>query len=961
MKVDNTPTVTRRTRPISRKLRLRFETAKLLKKFNQRSKTVRQKKKEAKANAKETDPEKHVDITRVPRIKKNKLADPPKATSKYKKRQVNKTWLPTHLWHSKRARMTRPTEPLWRMAIPLTPTEKTYRPTHRASSSRGCIAWDASYMSTVGCLGTNHTLENMLRLLGFLFEGTASRERKWRAGTRHAEGWIHQIDNGKKPIVPATVIWMVKSAEGEDANQAKEGIETEKPVHEARPATETTDKKRKVKLDGRLFIRLHPSAFQHFWLELLKAAKMQKPQVLVEDLRFEIGSIEVKGPGSTEALLGVLTPRHAPKNGSVEAVWTSLAGLSNPASLSDHAMLAFNVVDPRLTRPPKQIKLPRDQASTDKLSELIVAWPLDDIQTTPDLASHKARWVASTSLPSQKAVNRRKSEAGKGRSIAVIEQDPAIPVMLLANRSQAHDANAQGSWTVLLPWCCVDAVWRSLVYYPLSSGQTPRFGGLIQTQQVSFEHMTPWYPGDFPGTEAGKAWERMESEKRFDEWLRRPPSRRLRWDLVELGLGRRGEVGRGWTCDWEYLLNETKEKQAKPLLEASDRGDDGNEPSVQPDSSRQKSNEREKNDAKAEGEAELERRRNTSSPESDAGPEGPTADLGTDLNFSQLTPSQARLIFKSSSPAVLPPTPGIATVRIGLLMKGTPNPAARIYRLPPIATDDVNTESTNSNSTQPSTHPANSNGATSTESAPPPGQISPPTPDISTNRSSTPTTFANLREKWLSLLPPSFLSLNNSGLPKHSKQKQNHRGLPPKHIVHPYDPPTHINVLPRNAPQSIIDEFGAKPLTAEQIKEQQRDMLMKELMKNQVGPEETWDAGKGLVECPNPEDLIGYVTSGAYNLSEGRGTAVGGIWVQRVVQGWQDEDAAPDSGVGDTREATAGDGAHKVAGATKESTTLKSKRKCTTKGKSREREKHLCVIRNAGESVGRLGLWELCE
>ena len=85
MKVDNTPTVSKRSRTPSRKLRLRLDTAKRLKTLNQRSKTVRQKKKEMKINAKVTDPEKHVSISRVPRVKKNKLADPPKATTKYKK------------------------------------------------------------------------------------------------------------------------------------------------------------------------------------------------------------------------------------------------------------------------------------------------------------------------------------------------------------------------------------------------------------------------------------------------------------------------------------------------------------------------------------------------------------------------------------------------------------------------------------------------------------------------------------------------------------------------------------------------------------------------------------------------------------------------------------------------------------------------------------------------------------
>src|SRR5271163_1598662 len=137
MKEDNTPTVTSRRRVPSRKLRLRMQTVKMIQNWSKTAKTVRQKKKEAKLNKKEPDPEKQGSISRIPRIKKNSLAEPAKATSKFKKRQVRKAWLPTHLWHAKRAHMTKPTEPLWRMAIPLSPTEKSYRPTHRAGSSRG--------------------------------------------------------------------------------------------------------------------------------------------------------------------------------------------------------------------------------------------------------------------------------------------------------------------------------------------------------------------------------------------------------------------------------------------------------------------------------------------------------------------------------------------------------------------------------------------------------------------------------------------------------------------------------------------------------------------------------------------------------------------------------------------------------------------------------------------------------
>ena len=561
MKVDNTPTVSKRSRTPSRELRLRLDTAKKLKTLNQRSKTVRQKKKETKFNAKETDPEKHVSMSRVPRVKKNKLADPPKATTKYKRRQVNKTWLPTHLWHTKRAHMTKPTEPLWRMAVPLSPTEKSYRPTHRSSSARGCVAWDQSYMSTVGCLGTDHTLENMLSLLGYAPGLSSGLSKKWKAGTRHRQGWIHEVNGTKRVITQATVVWMVKAAEDQKDVPNEQATARTDVEMSGTDVNKGEKKKRQVKLDRRLLIQVHPSAFHQFWIELLRAAKMQKPQVLIEDLRFEIGSIHIAGPGSTEAMMGVLKPRQPDEMDSVQTIWSSLAGLSNVSSLPANSMLSFEIVDPRLAHPPKQVRVTQGLDSINNLNTLIATWPADATLPASKLFSHKHRWKAGASMPTQKAINRRKSAVGTGKPIAVTETDPSVPVILLAHRSPNKDSSSQGSWTVLLPWPCVDAVWRSLVYYPLSSGGTPRFGGLEQTRQLAFEHMTPWFPGDYPGTEAGKAWERSEAEKRFDQWIRRPPSRRIRWDLLDLGLGRKGELGRGWSCDWEWLFSDSNRKE----------------------------------------------------------------------------------------------------------------------------------------------------------------------------------------------------------------------------------------------------------------------------------------------------------------------------------------------------------------------------------------------------------------
>lgn len=126
------------------------------------------------------------------------------------------------------------------------------------------------------------------------------------------------------------------------------------------------------------------------------------------------------------------------------------------------------------------------------------------------------------------------------------------------------------------------------------------------------------------------------------------------------------------------------------------------------------------------------------------------------------------------------------------------------------------------------------------------------------------------------------------------------------------------------------------------------------------------------VPCPGPEDLIGFMTTGGYNLSQGCGTGIGGIWVQRVVEGWQEEERTSNAPADSECHVTEGP-KQSGAGAQKQQPGKSDKGKGTSakadaqKAKEEkqrkqqiDRERHLCVVRNAGESVGRLGIWELC-
>jgi len=769
MKNDNTPTVSARRRKPSPHMRLRLETAKKLQKLGALTKKKGIKSKEQEAG--ETVPEKTVSLApRPPKVKKNALTKPAKPASKFRKRQIHKSWLPTHLYHAKRAHMTAPKESLWRFAIPLTPTDKCYRATHRAGSERGCVAWDTSYMSTIGVEGVEESLLGLLRGLGVEENMvTGKRERKWRRGSRGWKGWIRERDGEKKWISKMSVVWCVENMKG----------------------TEPLEKSGSAKKPMRkLFIRVHPSAFLQVWNETLKVSKIQRPPAMVEDLRFEIGSIEVTGPGSTETLISALQPvatigKDPPDFDRPEDIWPRLVAVTNPASLPSNALLGFNVCDPRLHYPPRTLKCSSSPNANEELLHTLSAWSPDTTQPLPNIFSGKARFEASRLLPSQKSINRRKGAALPGAYPDPLPRDPQIPVLLLASRSSS--TSTQGSWTLLLPWKSVLPVWYSVMHYPLSSGGNPRFGGLREKRQLAFEQGVPWFPGDFPGTSSGWEWECMEREKRKAEWEKRPKGKRVQWESVDLGEGRKGEVGRGWACDWERLFE-------GPQLPAS--------------------NDSENTEPRAPKVPDPAKPAGNSSVISTSPPTQSTSSPTPPLNVVHIPFPHS----SDTSPLTIPPT-ALTTISLTLLSRGTPTPCTRIYGLP--------------------------------------------------------TKNPSLRSRWLALASP----------PKPTRtQKVAHR----RKNVADKDIPDHL----RN--QQLAASLIAPPLP--------------------VIDENIRAGSPAYPSVPDEEDLIGFVTTGNFNLGEGRSTAIGSIALARVIQDGNDLNLG--------------------------------------------KEQRLCILREAGQGLGRLARWE---
>ncbi|KAK1780012.1 ribonucleases P/MRP protein subunit POP1-domain-containing protein [Copromyces sp. CBS 386.78] len=798
---DNTPTVeARKRRPRTTRARIRAENAKRLEKL------AANKKKRALQGENKDEPGKTTIHTRAPRpkIRRDTLNEPPKSKSKFNKRQINKTWLPTHLWHAKRATMTEPTKPLWRFAIPMTPTQKSYRPTHRASGQKGTMFWDTSYMSTARIYGIARGIEQVLKALGLTQASTwGNRGRKWRAGTRTWSGMVsRQQGNSRRDVGPATILWNPSPT---DETAATESNTTEEN-----------------KTQRQVLIRTHPSCFLELFDELVKLAKLQTPQVHVEDLRFEVGSIELTGPGSTETLLAVLQPYHTEERHG--QVFSSLVGVTNPASLPKDAVLGFSVKDPRLSYPPKRVDT-TSKVSDPALLDTLTQWPVEEQVKPYGLFDRDVRFKASN-LPPQKSINRRKGANIPGQEIQVTAADPPIPVIVFAS-SPAAGGQAQGTWTLMAPWKCILPIWYSIVHYPLSTGGNPRLGGLNEQRQIAFEQGTAWFPGDFLGTNAGVVWEMEQRMQRKKAWDRRPKGKRIEWASLDLGAGRKGEIGDGLACDFEHLFG--LPKVPSPSSSSGDQSTLDVDPNAMDVDPREE----------AEAASKLGKPHKNTLPS-----------LAT---VEQMKKTEFNALVSSADSASRPPPRSIISVNIRFVTRGVANACARIYRLPsrPSATTTV----PSSEAEVPATDP------------------------VAAGVGSLP---ADLRDQWLQKLP----SQRNG-----SKSHKTTTNAAPH--------------MPRDVDHGTRKQLMAKSLLSGDPLPYPRPSAA-----NQT------DIGGGAHPlCPGEEDLMGFVTAGAYSLSEGKGTAVGAI------------------------------SAEKAFDTLKESGGVKGGR--------------LCIVRNAGESVGWLARWEL--
>ncbi|KAI9456168.1 POP1-domain-containing protein [Russula earlei] len=423
----------------------------------------------------------------------------------FARRQRDKKWLETHLWHSKRMHM----ENMWGYRLSVNPTEKSFRPSHRASV-HGSILHDASYYGLVELKGAQIVLCRALELCCDPV-GAGPSSKRFLSGVRGLETAVYEAQSYPFGYIgPISIIWRPMDTVSQ-ASQATDVSPTSKPVGHR--------KRRPAKKGNRIqtvWIRCHPAIFSTVLLILKGAVSLtldtfnnsprhsqKSHSVEVIDLRESINVFEITGPKSSQVVHGALTPTNAITTANLKSF------------------------------PPKNTKAHIAKEELPTISRPWECFPSSSLSQS-DIWDKSARDVLE--------IPRFKKKELDARLLLVQRSVRSSSASLLPQsfpRTTQSDPNLHG-WTLIVPKGWGMPFFTSLVY------TGTRVGGQRERAHQAFEAGAAYFPRDFPTSAAYEEFAAARATVDEERWKRKPPAKRVNWENLS--------VLNPWTSAWRAAL-----------------------------------------------------------------------------------------------------------------------------------------------------------------------------------------------------------------------------------------------------------------------------------------------------------------------------------------------------------------------------------------------------------------------
>ncbi|KAI8810251.1 ribonucleases P/MRP protein subunit POP1-domain-containing protein [Cladochytrium replicatum] len=442
---------------------------------------------------------------------KNKTRRSNKAED-FEKRQKNKKWLETHVWHAKRMHMM----DMWGYSIPEHPNDKSTRAAYRSMKNQCTIA-DISYCQQIQFEGTQSSI-------AALFEAIADpslpsvESIRYLDGQRQGATFLYEcLSYPAGSIGPASFLWKPR----ERANSTSDHISTE-------PRT--------------MWIWLHPASLELAFAQMRIAVDRFGLDVKIEHLDSELLRFELTGPRAHPMLQHVLELCESPTSPQAHKTWKSLNALRTPASLPSGIVLGLEVYDPRVVMP---LKTPSRLDSTPDHNSSPVRVEASRDQAYSLVWSRQRRDELATNKPKESQINKQRSEALLPGTLPKDYANACRIPILLIQRGHVDDGRESkkgeemwklpqnmhelvAGWDVVVPKGWGTAFWHCFVF------AGARAIGNRERHAASFETLTSFYPYDCPETSAQQKWACGKADEDLAKYNRTPKGKRLNY--AKLGI-----------------------------------------------------------------------------------------------------------------------------------------------------------------------------------------------------------------------------------------------------------------------------------------------------------------------------------------------------------------------------------------------------------------------------------------
>lgn len=459
----------------------------------------------------------------------NSLLPKPRVGTKYQKRQKKFVWMPTHIWHTKRAHLTK----RWGFQIPLKPTQKCFRSTHRKSISDGGLIGDTSFMGSI------ILLSRVSADINSLLKKITNGNFKNRLNNKVWNGFVF-IENeaGINKIAGKVNILMIQTQDSET----------------------------------KIMVRLHPSFYEEFFQYLLT---LKTDSITVQDCRYCLGSIDLLGPMALSAITQVISPTDIGQNREAGSLILKLSTMQDLNSMTTGSIMSIFVDDPRLVTKPIRSNPNKFKFDPIDLIIDINKGKAINVESLESILSFEGRLKSYENQPTIKQLSSRRSQLLPGvNKLKKLAIDPSVPILIIKKDSLTY--------SLILPWYWVLPFWIQLNKISHLS-----IAGLKQFHQLNFENGELNYPNDYPFLTNGYIENFVNGNEKFKKWSSIQPGKKINYTKLDLENGDeifgKGELGFPFNCDWKFLqllrfglkhLQHESNENRKPKFDVSNWNND---------------------------------------------------------------------------------------------------------------------------------------------------------------------------------------------------------------------------------------------------------------------------------------------------------------------------------------------------------------------------------------------------